>query len=165
MSNRAGSILEGHSKQIRSAPGDGVVGAIDDEAVNGNVSRVRHQESDGERFSVEKTGGIGLHTGRHENGAVFRGEGERNVNGDLLDVDTLADVDGVAGRSGVDSVLNLGEGGGRAIDFIVIDEDDFGKRSGRGQAVDAKEQQGRAGEGLWLHEFPLVRNGHTAKDS
>ena len=90
-------------------------------------------------------------------GAVVRSDGERNVDGNLFDVGTLADVDDVAGRRGVYGVLNSGEGSSGAIDFAVANQEGFGEGGGTGKRCREKSKQDRTNERTRLHGFPLIK--------
>ena len=100
---------------------DAVISAIEGQSRNGDAGGIRDEQRGGDRSSVEETGGVRLHGGGHEDGAVVRVDIQRLADGNLLHVGTFANVDLVAGRGGVDRVLDVSERGVGTLDFVVID--------------------------------------------
>ena len=118
----AGSVLECDADEVRRALGDAVVGAIDCESRYGNADCVRDEQRSGDGSSVEEAVSVRLHGGGHEDGTVVGFDVERLVDPDLLDVNTLADVNLITGRGSVDCVLDMGKPSVGTLDFVVIDD-------------------------------------------
>jgi hypothetical protein len=137
----AGSVLERNTDQVRRASGDAVVSAVDGQAGDRNAGSVCNQQRGGDSSGVEQARGVRLHGGRHEDGAVVGIDVERLADFHLLDVDALADVNFVAGRSGVDGVLDAREAGRGTFDFVVID--DHARVVGRERRSRSRPKEGR----------------------
>ncbi len=93
----AGSVLVRDAEEIGTAGGDAGVGAVDDEAIDGDIGGVGDEKSDGERRTVKEAGAVLLESGRHEDGAAFGVECERFLDDNLFDVSAGADADVIAG--------------------------------------------------------------------
>lgn len=153
----AGGVLESDAEEIGSALGDAAIGAVDDEAVDGDACGAGDQESDGEGGGIEEASGVWDHGGGHEDGTIVGLDVERFLNNDLLDVDTWADADFVAGRGGVDGGLDGGVGGGGAGDLVDINEELLG---GAGRSEECgRKRKSENGEknGAKFHVNPPIR--------
>ena len=164
MLDGARSVLEGDSEKIGSAVGDGVVGAVDDEAGNGDASGVGDEQSDSEGRAVVEAGGVGLEGRGHEDGAAFCGEGEGFVDRDLFDVDAGADADGVTRGGGVDGGLDGSVCGGGTGDHVDVDEKGLGGGSaGEKRDRDETHESGEKRSAEFHNDLPNSR--YTARAS
>ena len=96
--------------------------------------RIGDKKRRGDGSSVEEARCVGLHGRRHEDGAIVGIDIERLADFHLLDIDAFADANFVAGRGGVDGVLDVREARIRTLNFIVIhDQPSAVGRQGHGR--------------------------------